>query len=62
MEERNQTVHRIAEARGYLRYNGVDLDSWCKLTGPQIEELAAIVNHMLSEKPADYESEVRDGA
>lgn len=29
------------------------------LSQPQIEELAAIVRQMLSEKPADYDSEVK---
>lgn len=48
----------ISVARELLRAAGVEITFRCNLTGPQIEELAATVKHMLREKPADYESEI----
>lgn len=57
--EQAETEDRIAEARAVLHAACVDITYGCRLTSPQIEELAATVKHMLSEKPADYESEIK---
>lgn len=53
-----ETDDRLTAAREVLRNARVSIERASPLTGPQIEELAATVEHMLSEKPADYESEV----
>jgi hypothetical protein len=60
VKDLTKAAHKIMAARGVLRDAGIDLAWRCPLTGPQVEELAAIVKNMLSEKPADYESEIKD--
>lgn len=59
--ERSEADDRRDAAERTLRKAGIDLrrGTGCPLTGSQIEELAATVKHMLSEKPADYESEIK---
>jgi hypothetical protein len=49
---------RLAEAMKVLSDAKVRFDYGCPLSAAQREELAGIVKHMLSEKPADYESEI----
>lgn len=58
--EEAEVDDRIQEARRFLGQEAhVTISGASPLTNPQIEELAAIIRHMLSEKPADYESEVQ---
>jgi hypothetical protein len=57
--EQAEADERIAAAREYLRAAGVEFTYRSSLTNSQIEELAAIVRNMLSEVPADYDSEVK---
>lgn len=56
--EQAESDDRLAEARKVLRDADIPVGFRCVLTNSQIEELAAIVKNMLSEKPADYESEI----
>jgi hypothetical protein len=56
--EQAEADDRLHEARKTLNDAGLLIDYRCKLTNPQLEELAGIVKQMLSEKPADYESEI----
>lgn len=53
--EQAEADDRLTEAETTLRNAGLNIMSHrqCPLTNPQIEELAAIVRQMLSEKPAD---------
>lgn len=59
--EQAEADDRLAAAREYLLAVGIELTFRSDLTGPQIEELAATVKHMLSEKPADSASETKGG-
>ena len=59
--EQAEADDRLAAAKQSLWDAGIRMDTVnrCLLTNPQIEELAAIIKHMLSEKPA--EEAVSDG-
>ena len=59
--EQAEADGRIEEARRFLGQEArVTIHGASPLTNPQVEELAAIVKQMLSEKPADYASEIKD--